>query len=50
MALKRAYRQVFSSTLNIGQALQQAQSELPQTPDVHHFLEFIQASERGVTV
>jgi UDP-N-acetylglucosamine acyltransferase len=50
MALKRAYRHVFSSTLNISQAVQQARSELPKTPELQHFLDFIEASERGVTV
>jgi UDP-N-acetylglucosamine acyltransferase len=49
MSLKRAYRLVFSSSLNIGQALAQARSELEVTPDVEHFLSFIEASERGVT-
>ena len=50
MTLKRAYRMVFSSSLNISQALQQAESELEVTADVRHFLSFIKASERGVTV
>jgi UDP-N-acetylglucosamine acyltransferase len=50
LTLKRAYRQVFTSSLNISQALEMAQAELPNTPDVRHFLDFIQASERGVTV
>ena len=50
MALKRAYRKVFSSPMNIGQALKQAQSELDSTAEVGHFLSFIEASERGVTV
>jgi UDP-N-acetylglucosamine acyltransferase len=50
MTLKRAYRMVFSSSLNIGQALEQAQRELHMTPDVAHFLAFIEASRRGVTV
>ncbi len=48
--LKRAYRFLFSSSLNIGQALAQARSELEMSPDVEHFLTFIQQSERGVTV
>lgn len=50
MTLKRAYRFLFSSSLNIGQALAQARSELEMSPDVEHFLSFIEASERGVTV
>lgn len=50
MALKRAYRLVFSSSLNVGQALAQARSELDVTPEVEHFFSFIEASQRGVTV
>ncbi len=50
MTLKRAYRMVFSSSMNISQALTQAQAELEVTPDVQHFLSFIGASERGVTI
>jgi UDP-N-acetylglucosamine acyltransferase len=50
MTLKRAYRQVFSSTLNISQAVEQARLELPKTEELQHFLDFIGASERGVTV
>jgi UDP-N-acetylglucosamine acyltransferase len=50
MTLKRAYRMVFMSSLNISQALEHAERELEITADVQHFLSFIQASERGVTV
>jgi UDP-N-acetylglucosamine acyltransferase len=50
MTLKRAYRMIFSSSMNISQALEQAERELEITDDVRHFLAFIQASERGVTV
>jgi UDP-N-acetylglucosamine acyltransferase len=50
MTLKRAYRLIFSSSHNIGQALKQAESELEITADVKHFLAFIEGSERGVTV
>ena len=50
MALKRAYRKVFSSSMNVSQALEHAQLELDMTPDVRHFLSFIEGSERGVTV
>ena len=50
MTLKRAYRMVFSSSMNISQALQSARDELKVTADVEHFLEFIGASSRGVTV
>jgi UDP-N-acetylglucosamine acyltransferase len=48
--LKRAYRMFFQSSLNIAQALEQARSELPDSPELRYFLAFIEASERGVTV
>ena len=51
MTLKRAYRMIFSSSsLNIGQAVEKVRAELQLTPEVQHFLGFIEASERGVTV
>ena len=50
MMLKRAYRMVFSSSMNVGQALEAARRELEMTADVEHFLGFIEASQRGVTV
>ncbi len=51
LLLKRAYRMIFSSTsLNIGQAVHQARTELQRTPEIDHFLAFIEGSERGVTV
>jgi UDP-N-acetylglucosamine acyltransferase len=50
LTLKRAYRMVFSSSLNISAALKQAKAELDATAEVQHFLSFIEASQRGVTV
>ena len=50
MTLKRAYRLLFSSSHNVSQALREARAELEVTPDVEHFLAFIEASQRGVTV
>jgi UDP-N-acetylglucosamine acyltransferase len=46
--LKRAYRLLFRSELNVSQALERARAELEQTPEVVHFLEFIEQSDRGV--
>ncbi|HEX6939618.1 MAG TPA: acyl-ACP--UDP-N-acetylglucosamine O-acyltransferase [Longimicrobiales bacterium] len=48
--LKRAYRLVFHSSLNVSQALQRAREELAPIPEVVHMLAFIEASERGVTL
>lgn len=50
LALKRAYRMFFSSELNVSQALERARTDLPDTPELRHFLAFIESSERGVTV
>lgn len=46
--LKRAYRLFFRSELNLTQARERAASELPDLPELAHFLEFIDASDRGV--
>jgi UDP-N-acetylglucosamine acyltransferase len=46
--LKRAYRLVFRSELNITQALSRARAELPPVPEVIAFLNFIEESERGI--
>lgn len=49
LALKRAYRRVFQSNLNVSQgvAAVRADSQLPA--EVERFLRFIEESERGVT-
>ncbi len=48
-ALKRAYRLVFQSNLNVSQGVARAREEVEPLPDVLRFLDFIQESERGVT-
>jgi UDP-N-acetylglucosamine acyltransferase len=48
--LKRAYRILFASELNIAQALERARAELPLCAEVEIFLSFIEASQRGTTV
>jgi UDP-N-acetylglucosamine acyltransferase len=47
-ALKRVYRLFFNSDLNLGQALERARSEVPELPEVAHFLAFVSSSQRGV--
>lgn len=49
LALKQAFRLMFKSDLNISQGLARARDELEMIPEVEHFLEFIETSERGVT-
>ena len=49
-ALKQAYRILFSSNLNLSQALERADEDVTAIPEVRHLLEFIRAGERGITV
>jgi UDP-N-acetylglucosamine acyltransferase len=46
--IKRAYRIVFRSGLKVAEAVARVRGELPASPEVEHFLAFIQASQRGV--
>jgi UDP-N-acetylglucosamine acyltransferase len=46
--LKRAYRLLFRSDLNVSQALERARAELQPLPEVEHFLQFIEDSQRGI--
>ena len=46
--LKRAYRLFFRSELNLSQARERATDELQSLPEVTHFLDFLDASDRGV--
>jgi UDP-N-acetylglucosamine acyltransferase len=48
--LRRAYRLLFRSGLNVRQALEQARTELSPLAEVTELLRFIEASQRGVTV
>jgi UDP-N-acetylglucosamine acyltransferase len=46
--LKRAYRYCFRSDLNLSQGVERARAEVADSPEVRQFLEFIDASQRGV--
>ena len=46
--LKRAYRLLFRSELNVSQAIERARAELPGIPEVDALLTFVEHSERGV--
>jgi UDP-N-acetylglucosamine acyltransferase len=50
MELKRAYRILFASDLNVTQALERARNELQLYPEVERFLSFIEAGGRGTTL
>jgi UDP-N-acetylglucosamine acyltransferase len=47
--LKRAYRLVYRSELNVSQAVERIRSEIEPHPEVLNFVGFIEASERGIT-
>ncbi len=49
-ALKKTYRMFFHSDMNVGQALAAARQAIEPFPEVVHFLDFVAASERGITV
>jgi UDP-N-acetylglucosamine acyltransferase len=46
--LKRAYRLCFRSDLPLSKGVERAREELEMLPEVVHFLEFIETSQRGV--
>ncbi|MEO6778068.1 MAG: acyl-ACP--UDP-N-acetylglucosamine O-acyltransferase [Gemmatimonadaceae bacterium] len=48
--LKRAYRLLFHSELNIAQAVERVALEVEQIPEVVQLVQFVEASERGVAI
>ena len=48
-ALKRTYQVLFQSRLTLTKALDIAENEVEQIPEVRHLLTFIRSSRRGVT-
>ena len=46
--LKKAYRLLFRSDLNVTQALDQIKRELPLTDEIAYLIDFIESSERGI--
>lgn len=48
-ALKQAFRIMFRSRLTVERALARARAELPELPEVTHFLDFFSHSRRGVS-
>lgn len=47
-AIKRAYTLVFRSSLLLKTAMERIREEVDDVPEVRHFLEFIEKSERGL--
>ena len=48
--LKRAYRLLFRSDLNVTQAIERAQTELEPLAEVKELIRFVEASKRGVVI
>ena len=48
--LKRAYRLLFRSDLNVSQAMERVQNELDPLGEVLELVRFVEASERGVVI
>ena len=48
LEVKRAYRILYRSQLNVTQALDRILRELKPYPEVHEFVEFVRSSERGI--
>lgn len=48
-ALKEAYRIAFLSDLNTSQGLERMEKELPSSPEVQRFIDFIKRSQRGIS-
>jgi UDP-N-acetylglucosamine acyltransferase len=48
--LKRAYRLLFRSDLNVTQAIERAQDEIEGLPEVQELIRFVEGSERGVVI
>ena len=48
-ALKTAYRTLFQSDVNLSKALDRVDGGIAKVPEVRHLIEFIRASERGIT-
>lgn len=48
-ALKQAYKILFREGLSISNALVKVETELPPLPEILHLLQFVRASERGIS-
>lgn len=47
-ALRRAYKTLYKSKLKLSEATERLERAGKRSPEVHHFVEFIKASERGI--
>jgi UDP-N-acetylglucosamine acyltransferase len=47
-SIKKAYRCIYESKLNVSQAIEKIQKEMVVTDEVKHIIEFLKASKRGI--
>jgi|SRR5665213_98998 len=50
LELKRAYRLLFRSELNLSDAIERVNVEVAQLPEVVQLIQFLESSQRGVTI
>ena len=50
LELKRAYRLLFRSELNLAQAIERVTAEVEQIPEVKQLVQFVESSQRGVAI
>jgi UDP-N-acetylglucosamine acyltransferase len=48
-ALRSVYKIMFREGLTLANALVRIEQDVPQVPEVEHFLKFVKTSERGIT-
>jgi UDP-N-acetylglucosamine acyltransferase len=48
--LKQAYKLIFRSRLNVTQAIERIKAEIEPIPEIQHLVDFIESSERGITL
>jgi UDP-N-acetylglucosamine acyltransferase len=46
--IKRAYKILVRSNLRVEEALDRIRNEIPLSPEIAHFVEFVEKSERGI--
>lgn len=48
MDIKRAYKILYRSNLNVAQAIEQMEQELPGNEEIDHLLRFLRSADRGI--
>ncbi|MDB6026917.1 MAG: lpxA, partial [Verrucomicrobiales bacterium] len=47
--LRQAYKVLFREGLTISNALSKIEAELPKCPELQHLIQFVRASQRGIS-